>query len=109
MPSTTDPSGRVVVSSSLSTVPVSSAIHSEVVVDDAAEVVGPVVIVVVATWTGVLVVEVGAGTVVRLALTVGVEGVVDGPSEVQEGMINTRVVARAGPLDRPAGRRGRSR
>ena len=108
MPSTTDPSGRVVVSSSLPTVSIPSAIRSEAVVDVAVELVGSVVVV-VATGTGVLVVDAGAGEVVRLAVAGGVEGAVDGPSEAQEGMINTRVVARAKPADRPAGRRGRSR
>ena len=62
-----------------------------------------------ATGTRVLVVEVGPGEVVSPVVTVGVEGVADGLSEVQEVMINTRVAARARPVDRPAGRRGRSR
>ena len=68
-----------------------------------------VVVVEEATGARVLVVEVGPGEVVSPAVTVGVEGVVDGLSEVQEVMITTRVAARARPVDRPAGRRGRSR
>tara|TARA_Y100000588_G_scaffold214012_1_gene227948 strand:+ start:348 stop:569 length:222 start_codon:yes stop_codon:yes gene_type:complete len=62
-----------------------------------------------ATGTGMLVVDVGTGGFVRLAVIVGVEGVADGSSEVQEVMINTRVAARARPVDRPVGIRGRSR
>jgi len=42
-------------------------------------------------------------------VTVGLVGVVDGLSEVQEGKLSIRVTARARPVDRPAGRRGRSR
>jgi hypothetical protein len=80
-----------------------------VVVDDAVEVSGMVVVVEEATGTRVLVGEVGSGEVVSPAVTVGVEGVADGLSEVQEVMVNTRVAARARPADRPAGRRGRSR
>ena len=120
MPSTTDPSGRVlVVPSSLSSALVPFSSHSETVVDGAAEGIGSVVVdvvvVEVAPAAGVLVVgeplvvEVEVEEVAGVVVTVGVVGVPDGPSEVQEGKVSTRVAARARPVDRLAGRRGRSR
>ncbi len=120
MPSTTDPSERVlIVPSSLPSASVPFSSNSETVVDGTAEGVGPVVVdvvvVEVAAGAGVLVVgealvvEVEVEEVAGLVVTVGVGGVPGGPSEVQEGKVSTRVAARARPVDRPAGRRGRSR
>ena len=120
MPSTTNPSGRVlVVPPLLSSASVPLTTHSETVVDGAAEGGGPVVVdmvvVEVAAGAGVLVVgealvvAVEVEEVAGLVVTVGVGGVPDGPSEVQEGKVSTRVAARTRPVGRPAGRRGRSR
>ena len=120
MPSMTDPSERVlIVPSSLASAPVPFSANSETVVDGAAEGGGPVVVdvvvVEVAAEAGVLVVgealvvAVEVEEVAGLVVTVGVGGVPDGPSEVQEGKVSTRAAARARPVGRPAGRRGRSR
>ncbi len=114
MPSTTDPSGRVlIVPTSLSSVSVPVSSHSETVVDGAAEGVGPVVVgmvvVEVAASAGVLVVEVESEEVMGLAATVRVVGVADGPPDAHEGRASTTVAARARLVDMPAGRRRRRR
>ncbi|MED5232437.1 MAG: hypothetical protein VYD15_02320 [Actinomycetota bacterium] len=86
-------------------------------VDGAALVAVDVVVIEVAAGAGVLVVKivvggalvVDVGEVVGLVVTVGMVGVGDGSSEVQERRATTSVAARARPVGRPAGRRGRRR